>query len=85
MELDFGTLNGLMYVIGELTVIIIVGAVVSAFVLVIISLYSIRKGRLYFPQLIKSGLVLLEGLMKAMFRFFGLEDREMLHVLDQTP
>lgn len=78
MELDFLTLNHLFYVIGELTVLIIIGAVVISFILVIISLHSIKTKRLYFPQLIKSGLVFLEGLMKAMFRFLGLEDREML-------
>src|SRR5512137_473001 len=77
MDLDFLTWNSLIYLIGEFTIIIILGALITAFVLVIISLYSIKKKRLYFPRLIKSGLVFLEGLMKAMFRFFGLEDREL--------
>jgi hypothetical protein len=77
MDLDFLTWNHLMYVIGELTVLIILGALLTAFILVIISLYSIKKKRLYFPTLLRSGLVFLEGLMKAMFRFFGLEDREL--------
>ena len=40
-----------------------------------------QEGRLYFPGLIKSGLVFLEGLMKAFFRLLGLEDREMLSFL----
>jgi uncharacterized protein len=78
MDLDFLTWNHLMYLIGEITVIVILGALVISFILVIISLYSIKKKHLYFPQLIKSGLVFLEGMMKAMFRFLGLEDREML-------
>jgi hypothetical protein len=77
MDLDFLTWNHLIYLIGELTLIIILGALIIAFVLVIISLYSIKKKRLYFPKLIKSGLVFLEGLMKGMFRFFGLEDQEL--------
>ena len=77
MDLDFLTWNYLMYFIGELTVLVIFGALVVSFILVIISLYSIKKKHLYFPQLIKSGLFFLEGLMKAMFRFFGLEDREL--------
>lgn len=77
MDLDFLTWNHLIYLIGELTILLILGALITAFVLVIISLYSIRKKRLYFPRLIKSGLVFLEGLMKGMFRFFGLEDREL--------
>jgi uncharacterized protein len=78
MDLDFLTWNHLMYLIGEVTIIIILGAVIISFILVVISLYSIKKKHLYFPLLIKSGLVFLEGLMKAMFRFLGLEDREML-------
>lgn len=77
MDLDFLTWNHLIYLIGELTILLLLGALITAFVLVIISLYSIRKKRLYFPRLIKSGLVFLEGLMKGMFRFFGLEDREL--------
>ena len=81
MDFDFLTWNNLMYLIGEVTVLIIVGALISAFILVIISLYSIKKGRLYFPTLIRSGLVFFEGLMKAFFRLFGLEDREMLTFL----
>jgi hypothetical protein len=78
MNLDFITWNDLMILIGEAAVIIIVGALLTAFILVVISLYSIRKGRLYLPTLIRSGLVFLEGLMKAFFRLLGLEEREML-------
>lgn len=78
MAFDFASWDNLMYIIGEITVIIILGALFSSFILVVISIYSIRKKRLYFPKLIKSGLVFLEGLMKAMFRLLGLEDREML-------
>jgi hypothetical protein len=77
MDLDFLNWSSLIYIIGEITILIILGALLTAFVLVVISLYSIRKKRMYFPRLIKSGLVLLEGLMKGMFRFFGVEDREL--------
>ena len=78
MDFNFPTYNHVMFLIGELTVIIILGALVTAFILALISLYSIKKGHLYFPRLIKAGLVFFEGLMKAFFRFLGLEDREML-------
>jgi uncharacterized protein len=78
MDFDFTPWNHLMYLIGEITVIVLLGAVLISFVLVVISIYSIRKKKLYFPKLIKAGLVFLEGLMKAMFRLLGLEDREML-------
>lgn len=78
MILNFIAWNDLMYLIGEAAVIIVLGALLTAFILVIISIYSIRKGRLYFPVLVRSGLVFLEGLMKAFFRLLGLEEREML-------
>lgn len=81
MDFDFLTWNHLMFLIGEATVLIILGALLTALVLVIISIISIRTGRLYFPKLIRSGLVFLEGLMKAFFRLLGLEDREMLTFL----
>ncbi len=81
MDLDFLTWNNLIFLIGEATILIVLGALLTAFILVIISLYSIKKGRLYFPTLIRSGLVFFEGLMKAFFRFLGLEDREMLTFL----
>jgi hypothetical protein len=81
MDLDFLTWNHLIYLIGEITIIVLLGALITAFLLVIISLYSIRKKRLYFPKLIKTGLVFLEGWMKGMFRLFGIEDRELFTFL----
>jgi hypothetical protein len=78
MAFDLTPWDHVMYIIGEVTVFIIVAALIISFILVVISVYSIRNKRLYFPQLIKAGLVFLEGTMKAMFRLIGLEDREML-------
>jgi hypothetical protein len=78
MAFDLIPWNDLMYIIGEVAVIIVLVMLVVSFILVIISLYSIRKGRLYFPRLLMAGLVLLEGFMKAFFRLLGLEDREVL-------
>ena len=78
MELDLTPWNHLMLLIGQVTVFIVLAALIISFILVVISIYSIRKKKLYFPRLIKAGLVFLEGMMKAMFRLLGLEDREML-------
>lgn len=75
---DLTPWNHVMLVIGQITVIVIVSALIISFILVVISLYSIKTKKLYFPKLIRAGLVFLEGVMKAMFRFLGLEDREML-------
>jgi hypothetical protein len=78
MDLSLAPYEGLMMIIGIATVIIILGMILLAFVLVTISLYSIRKGRLYFPGFLRAGLVFTEGFAKAIFRLLGLEDREML-------
>ncbi len=78
MAFDLTPWDHVMYIIGEVTVFVIVAALIISFVLVAISLYSIRNQKLYLPKLITSGLVFLEGMMKAMFRLIGLEDREML-------
>lgn len=75
---DLTPWNHVMLFIGQITVIVILSAILVSFILVVISIYSIRQKKLYFPELIKAGLVFLEGLMKAMFRLLGLEDREML-------
>ena len=68
MDIDLSQWHALMYIIGEVTVLFIIGVLLASFVLVVISLYSIKKGHLYFPRLIKAGLVFLEGFMKAFFR-----------------
>jgi hypothetical protein len=66
----------IIFIIGEITVLFVAGLFISALVLVGLSIYSIRTGRLILPGFLKAGMVLLEGLSKAMFRLFGLEDRE---------
>ncbi|MEI8330163.1 MAG: DUF116 domain-containing protein [Methanomicrobiales archaeon] len=81
MDFNFTPYNQMMFIVGELMVLVIIGTLLIAFVLALISLYSIKKGHLYFPQIIKAGLVFFEGLMKAFFRLLGLEDREMLTFL----
>jgi len=43
-------------------------------VMVSLAILSIRRGRIYFPSFLKAGMVLLEGLTRAIFRLFGLED-----------
>jgi hypothetical protein len=78
MAFDLTPYMGIFALIGELTILIILGNLLLAFVLVAISLYSIKKGKLYFPGFLRAGLVFVEGLMKSIFRLLGLEDREML-------
>lgn len=74
MDAEISLLNQFIFIIGEITLLFILGSFLFAILMVILALISIRRGKIYFPSLIKSGMVLVEGLMKAFFRLFGLED-----------
>ena len=75
---DYSLLTSVIFIIGEITVVVLIGLFCLALFLVALTFYSIRKGRLIFPGFLKAGLVLVEGLSKALFRLFGLEDKEMM-------
>src|SRR5271157_3282156 len=74
---DFSLVTNVVFIVGEITIIVLVGLFLLAVLLVTISLYSIRQGRMVFPVFLKAGFAAVEGLSKAIFRLFGLEDREM--------
>lgn len=78
MVFNLAPYQGILALIGELWILFVLCNILLAFVLVIISLYSIKKGRLYFPGLLKAGFVFVEGTMKSIFRLLGLEDREII-------
>jgi hypothetical protein len=78
MVSDLSVWSQVIFIVGEITVIVILGVILFAFLLVGISLYSIHRGRPFFPRFLKAGMVLLEGVARVMFRIFGLEDREVL-------
>ncbi len=79
MDLTFW--NQLMVIVGWITILVIAGIFITVFSLVALSLYSVHKGKLYFPRFLKAGLLILEGSTKAMLRFFGFEDRELMAFL----
>ncbi|HOB59792.1 MAG TPA: DUF116 domain-containing protein [Methanoregulaceae archaeon] len=76
MVIENSILSQFIFLIGEITLLFILGSIVFAILMVTLALISIKRGKIYFPSLIKSGVVLVEGLMKALFRLFGLEDQQ---------
>jgi hypothetical protein len=70
-----------MFVIGELTILFILGVLICGFILLILTVYSIRTGKLIFPAFMRAGLIFLEGLMRGLFKLFGIEDKEFLRIL----
>ena len=79
--MDLAFWNSLMVIVGWATVIFFIAVFATAGLLVGLSLYSIHRGKLYLPRVLKAGMVLLEGLTKAILRFLGLEERELLAFL----
>ncbi|HOH81031.1 MAG TPA: DUF116 domain-containing protein [Methanoregulaceae archaeon] len=76
MVIENSILSQFIFLIGEITLLFILGSIVFAILMVTLALISIKRGKIYFPSLIKAGVVLVEGLMKALFRLFGLEDQQ---------
>ncbi len=77
MLLDSPFWHDLMFIIGEFTVLFVLGMFVFSIILVAIAFYSIEKRRFYFPRVLKSGLVLTEGFVKAICKLFSLDDKEL--------
>ncbi|MEN6341303.1 MAG: DUF116 domain-containing protein [Methanospirillum sp.] len=78
MALLTGAFAPLFELVGAIALLLIVVVVVVAAVLLVLTVASIRSGRLYFPRLLRPGLTALEGVMRALFKAVGLEDQEML-------
>jgi hypothetical protein len=70
--------NQTMILIGEMAVLMVIFLLGMALFLLAVALISIRNGRLYFPRIMKSWFFLLEGLVKGICRFFGLDDRDLI-------
>ena len=78
MLFDSALWNNTMILLGEATVLIGVFLFLSALILLVIALVSVRNGHLYLPRIMKPGFFLFEGLVKAICRFFGLDDRDLI-------
>lgn len=78
MLFDSTPLQDLMMIIGEVTFITVLALLLVSIALLVIVLSSIRSGKQYFPKLVTSGFSMLEGMIKGICRFFGLEEKELL-------
>lgn len=76
MATDPTLLDQIIFLIGEITLIVIAGVFFFAVLMVVLAWLSIRRGKIYFPSFLKAGMVLVEGLARALFKLFGLEDNQ---------
>ncbi|MHC1625985.1 MAG: DUF116 domain-containing protein [Methanoculleaceae archaeon] len=70
--------NQITSIIGEIIILVIIVAVVSAVILTFIAAWSIRSGSLPYPRLMASGMMMLEGLIKSFCRLLGIDDTEIV-------
>jgi hypothetical protein len=78
MLFDSPLWNTTMILLGEAAVLLVVFLVAMALILLAVALLSVRRGHLYLPRIMKPWFFLLEGLVKAICRFFGLDDRDLI-------
>jgi hypothetical protein len=76
MDVNTTLIDQIIYFIGEITLLLIFGVLIFTVVMVTVTAISIRRGKIYFPSFLKASMVLLEGLSRALFRFFRLEDNQ---------
>ncbi len=68
-------------IIGEITVLFVLGCLICGFILLFLTIYAIRSGNLLFPKFMRAGLIFLEGMMRGLFKLFGVEDQEFLRIM----
>ena len=78
MLFDSPLWTGSMILLGEATVLVVIFLLAMALILLVIALLSVRNGHLYLPRIMKPWFFLLEGLVKAICRSFGLDDRDLI-------
>lgn len=66
-----------MLVLGYVVMTVVLILLAYAFIILVLSLISIRRGRFYFPRLIKPGLIIVEGQLRSLWKAFRLDDREL--------
>ena len=67
----------LIYLIGEVTLFVFLFMIIVPLIMSFIIFISIHNRRFYAPRLLKAGLVMAEGMIKAFCRLLGLEDQEL--------
>ncbi len=70
--------TSLMTAIGEITALILVGLFLAGVGIAVIAFFSITNGKFYFPRILKPGMVLMEGFVRAICKLLGLDDKDLL-------
>jgi hypothetical protein len=70
-------LDQVMLVLGYIVLVAVILTLAYALLILVLTLVSMRRGRFYFPRLIKPGLIVVEGLLRSLWKALRLDDREL--------
>ncbi len=76
----FNSITGadLLFSLGEIALLLVIGILLFALALAAIVLWSVKTGHIHFPRLLRACFPLMEGLIKGLCRLFGLEDEDLI-------
>ncbi len=77
MLLDFLSLEGVLLLIGEITVIVLLGIFILGLTIGILIVASARKGKFYFPKLLKPSLAVVGTVARGFCRLLGMDKMDM--------
>jgi hypothetical protein len=77
MLLDFLSMQDVLILIGEITLLVLLGLFLFGLVVAILIVVSVRKGKFYFPRLLKPGFAVAGSLVGGLCRLLGMDDRDL--------
>lgn len=77
MFIDSPSWNEAMRLIGEAAILLLLFLVAFSLTLVLLTVVSIKMGKFIFPRLLKPGLLMMEGLVRAIWKLLGIDDKEL--------
>ena len=78
---DVPILNSIVYLLGELVIIVLVLWILLSLLIGILIALSIRKKKMYFPMLLRPVLALTEGTVKLVCMMFRVDPTELMEFL----
>lgn len=70
------TFHDIMAAVGYVLLALLLVIVILTLVMMAVTLISMRRGRFYLPWLLRPGLIILEGFVKAIWKIGKIDDRE---------
>jgi hypothetical protein len=71
------SLDQIVLVLGYIVLVAAIIILVYALLIFTLTMVSIRRGRFYLPRLVKPGLIVVEGLLRSLWKAMRLDDREL--------